>query len=58
MTKNYDLTIRERKDILKLCHHLGAECKEKNINTEDTKELILTLIKCATEHIIENRKKV
>jgi len=56
MNNNYDLTIKERKHILLLCQKLGAECKDKGINADDTKELILTLIKCATEHIIENRK--
>mgnify|MGYP003631314958 FL=1 len=58
MNNNYDLTIKEREHIILLCQKLGAECKDKGINADDTKELVLTLIKCATEHIIENRKKV
>tara|TARA_R110002072_G_scaffold223_1_gene1653 strand:+ start:14485 stop:14667 length:183 start_codon:yes stop_codon:yes gene_type:complete len=57
MNKNYDLTINERKHILVLCQKLGAECKDKGINKADTKDLVLTLIKCATETIIDNKKK-
>lgn len=51
-----DLTIDERKQMLNIAKGFCEECKKKSINEDDTKEMLLEVMKATAEELIKDRK--
>lgn len=51
-----ELTIDERKQMLGIAKGFCAECAKNKINTDDTKEMLLEVMKATAEELVKDRK--